>query len=204
MSEILEQATSQEHEELLKKEKAKKLWQTMKPHERLEHFAKERALDPYAKSKMKISFPDIRAVKHFSGFILIVVDEKSAFDRAVKLAAQDLGPTATTVEIMENARKRAIKTTALPLKTFINNLRFITQYTTHSEFYTTIDKNKKSELHDLFEDSLGAIKEARKYRYHHPDEFAVERIGGDSRFSRGEMAVQPKDFALIFITINLV
>lgn len=198
MSEILEQATSQEHEELLKKEKAKKLWQTMKPHERLEHFAKERALDPYAKSKMKISFPDIRAVKHFSGFILIVVDEKSAFDRAVKLAAQDLGPTATTVEILENARKRAIKTTALPLKTFMNNLRFILQYTTHSEFYTSMDKNKKSELHDLFEDSLAAIKEATRYRRTHPDEFAVERLTGDTRFARGEIAVQPKEFALTF------
>lgn len=201
MSDILEQATSKEHEELLKKEKekAKKLWQTMKPHERLENFARKQEADPYSKSRMKISFPDIRAVKHFNGFILVIVDEKQAFERAVKLAAQDLGPEATTVEIINNARKRAIKTTALPLKTFINNLKFIAQYTTHSQFYTSLDKNKKSELHDIFEDSLAAIKEARRYRYTHPDEFAIERVvQGDARFARGEVAVQPKDFALTF------
>jgi hypothetical protein len=198
MSKILEQATSQEHEELLKKEKAKKLWQTMKPHERLEQFAKEKAADPYAFSKMKISFPDIRAVKHFNGFILIVIDEKQAFERAVRIAADSLGPEASTTAIITEARRRALKTKALPLKTFINNLRFITQYTTHSQFYTTLNSDKKSELHDIFEDSMAAIKEARKYRYHHPDEFAVERLNGDSRFARGEVAVQPKDFALVF------
>lgn len=199
MSDILEQATSKEHEELLKKEKAKKLWLSMKPHERLEQFAKDKESDPYAKSKMKISFPDIRAVKHFNGFILIIVDEKSAFERAVRLAAESLGPTATTVEIIENARKRALKTTALPLKFFISNLRMITEMTTHSQFYTNIDSNKNSELHSLFEDSVAAIKEARRYRQTHPDEFIVENIQReDARFSKGEFAVHPKDFALIF------
>jgi hypothetical protein len=199
MSDIFEQATSTEHEELLKKEKAKKLWQTMKPHERLEHYAKEKEADPYAKSKMHIAFPDIRAVKHFNGFILIIVDEKQAFERAVRNAADSLGPEATTTEIITEARRRAIKTKALPLKTFINNLRFITNYTTHSQFYTSMDANKKSELHDIFADSLAAIKEARRYRYTHPDEFRVENVaGGDARFMRGEFPVQPKDFALTF------
>jgi hypothetical protein len=199
MSDILEQATSKEHEEALKKEKAKKLWQTMKPHERLAQHVKERDADPYAMGKMSISFPDIRAIKHFNGFILIIVDEKQAFDRAMRNAADSLGPGASATDIFKNAQKRAIKSVALPVKTFISNLRLITEMTTHSQFFTSIDSNKNSELHSLFEDSLAAIKEAKRYRYTHPTEFQVEgNPNMDARFASGEAAVHPKDFALVF------
>jgi hypothetical protein len=171
----------------------------MKPHERLEHYAKEKEADPYAKSKMHIAFPDIRAVKHFNGFILIIVDEKQAFDRAMRNAADSLGPDASAIDIFKNAQKRAIKSVALPVKTFISNLRLITEMTTHSQFFTSIDSNKNSELHSLFEDSLAAIKEAKRYRYTHPDEFKIEGNPTiDSRFASGEAAVHPKDSALVF------
>jgi hypothetical protein len=199
MSDILEQATSKEHEEALKKERAIKLWNTMKPHERLAQHAKERDADPYAMGKMSISFPDIRAIKHFNGFILIIVDEKQAFDRAMRNAADSLGPDASATDIFKNAQKRAIKSVALPVKTFISNLRLITEMTTHSQFFTSIDSNKNSELHSLFEDSLAAIKEAKRYRYTHPTEFQVEgNPKMDARFASGEAAVHPKDFALVF------
>lgn len=180
-------------------QRAAKLWQSMKPHERLESFAKEREKDPYAKGKMSMSFPDIRAIKHFNGFILVIVDEKQALERSMKAVANGMGPDASPVEIMKQAQKRAIKTTALPLKTFINNVRYLADMTTHSQFYTTLAANKKSELHNVFEDALAAIKEAKKYRHHHPDEFRIENIhDGDARFACGECPVRPKDFALVF------
>lgn len=191
--------TSKEQEDALRKEREKKLWDSMKPHERVLHYADKRSKDPYGNLNMAIRFPDVRAITHFNGFILVIIDEKQAFNRAVKIATENQGPHATAVDIMQEAQRRAVKTTALPLKTFITNLRFISQFTTNSPYYTSLDASKKTELRDLLEDAMAAIRDAKKYRHHHPDEFMVENIRTeDGRLLSGEYPVQIKDFAITF------
>ena len=191
--------TSKEQEDALRKEREIKLWKSMKPHERVLYYADKRSKDPYGNLNMAIRFPDIRAITHFNGFILVIVDEKQALERAVRIATENLGPEATSVDIMKEAQRRAIRTTALPLKTFITNLRYISQFTTNSPYYTSLDASRKSELRDIFSDAMAAIKEAKAYRHHHPDEFMVENISKlDARLARGEYPVHIDDFALTF------
>lgn len=191
--------TNEEQEQARKKELEIKLWNSMKPHERVLHYANKKTSEVGANMRMQISFPDIRAIKHFNGFILVIVNEKQALERAVRIATENLGPEATAEDIMKEAHRRAIKTTALPVKTFITNLRYLTQFTTNSPYYMALDSQKKTELRDIFSDAMAAIKEARYYRYHHPEEFAIENIRQeDSRLMRGEYPVKVKDFAITF------
>lgn len=190
--------TSKEQEDALRKEREKKLWDSMKPHERLADFSKKIDEDPYARSRMSMSFPTIRAIKHVDGFILVVIDEKKAFERAVKIAEESLPPDASPVEINEYANKIALKTAAIPPKIFKNNLRYIMDYAAHSPFYLANDLPNKSDLKDLFSDATAALREAYKYRKQHPEGYALDNMYGDRRFNAGECKVTPENFALVF------
>lgn len=191
--------TSKEQEDALRKEREIKLWKSMQPHERLQAFDKKLNDNPYASSLMKLSFPTVKAIKNVDGFIVVVIEECKALERALKIAKESLPPDTSDADVYKYAKEHAVKTAALTPKLFKNNLRYIMEYTSQSPFYMALGLNKKDELKDLFSDALAALREALEYRRHHPDDFALDSINSiDKRFADGECAVTATNFALLF------
>ena len=191
--------TNEEQEQARKKELETKLWNSMKPHERVVAFDKKLQSNPYASSLMKLSFPTVKAIKHVDGFIVIVIDETKALKRAMDIAKESLPPDTSDAALYEYAKKTAVKTAALTPKLFKNNLRYIMEYTSQSPFYMALDSNRKDTLKDLFSDALAALKEAMEYRRHHPDDFALDSVNRlDKRFAGGECSVTSSNFSLLF------
>lgn len=133
---------------------------SMSPSDRLAEAARRDR--SYADSKMRVTFPSLRDIRHVKGVIMLVADNAASMREALKSAEDTLGPGVSHEAIMKYAEQHRVKTTLMSVATFKRNLMTVLRMVNgHAEMFGA--GSGGGVLKDIYQAGVSAIAEAEKF-----------------------------------------
>lgn len=142
----------------------------MTPLDQMQYLANRKV--EYLDSKMQQHFPSLQAIKAVQGMILLIADEKKAYDAAVEYARQLVGievemtdPEAFSKVVSDHW----VHTTLMSVSRFrINFLTIMEAAAKYPQYFG--DGRGGSVLRDVYKEARAAVLEAEAYLKKHGDE----------------------------------
>lgn len=126
----------------------------------------------YLDSKMQQQFPSLQAIKAVQGMILLIADEKKAYDAAVDYARQLVGIEVEMTDperFMKVVSDHWVHTTLMSVSRFrINFLTIMEAAAKYPHYFG--DGRGGSVLRDIYKEARAAVLEAEAYLRKHGDE----------------------------------